>query len=174
MDVFPGWASEGNGVYLIYCLSTKTIFIYRQNVAKILKQINHPESSTVQLLREKWNFSKIQIPITLNQTKWNILQRNEYIINYKIQHSPPSRRILKIIIKFIKLLFYILQFHIANEMKYPFTTRNNNIITPIFIEISKIVIPRSSISRIAGFQIERQLERTPMAINLFHNSHFQI
>lgn len=48
MDVFPGWASEDNGVYLIYCLSTKTIFIYRQNVAKILKQINHPESSTVQ------------------------------------------------------------------------------------------------------------------------------
>lgn len=32
---FPGWASEGNGVYLIYCLSTETVFIYRQkNVAK--------------------------------------------------------------------------------------------------------------------------------------------
>lgn len=31
---FPGWASEGNGVYLIYCLSTETVFIHRQNVAK--------------------------------------------------------------------------------------------------------------------------------------------
>ena len=51
---FPGWASEGNGVYLIYCLSTETVFIYRQKMwQKILKRINQPESSTVQLLREK-------------------------------------------------------------------------------------------------------------------------
>lgn len=57
-----------------------------------------------------------------------------------------SRQIFKII---------ILQFHVANGMKYPLIARNNNTITPIFIEISKIVIPRSPISRIAGFQIEK-------------------
>lgn len=42
-----------------------------------------------------------------------------------------SRQIFKII---------ILQFHIT-MIKYPLTTRNNNTITPILIEISKIVIP---------------------------------
>lgn len=55
-----------------------------------------------------------------------------------------SRQIFKI----------ILQFHVA-MIKYPLTTRNNNTITSILIEISKIVIPRSPISRIAGFQIEK-------------------